>query len=271
MLDKNEIQQQSIAAWKQWKSLWIKNCKINRERNKKSFAELLNYGQGRTLLQCATGYSLTPNLEKIKKYKDRFDIYCCDKSFGYLMQNDIRPQFCHIADARVSDEWIKNQDTSQTILIANIACNPKWTEKKWKEIYFYVNWDNIDSAKILAPLGNCYDVIPAASNVSNAQVVFATQVLGYDRQLLVGYDYSWEDDSWYYAGNDSDKKYWMYHLTVITPYGKLAKTSTNLAFSCRWMMQFIQKYCNNIITNCSERGLLSIPSRMSLEKAIFES
>lgn len=268
MFNKNDIQQQSMAAWNQWRPLWIKNCKINRELNTKTFSELLGTGKGKTLVHAAYGHSLSGGLDTIKKNRDKFDLYCCDKAFGYLMENGITPNYCHIADASVKPDWMKGQDTGKTTLIANIAANPAWT-MEWKgKIYFYVNWDNIGTAKVLGNIGKCHEVIPASSNVSNAQVVFASQVMGYDKQLLIGYDYSWHEKGSYYAGKDVDKKYWMHHVTVVTPYGYLAKTSTNLIFSCKWLLQFLSKFSNQLIINCSEQGIFDCPNKMKLSNAL---
>lgn len=268
MLNGQDIERQSRAAWKQWRPLWIKNCKINRELKTRSFSELLGKGKGKTLVQVAMGHSVTENISTLIKNRDKFDIYCCDKAFGYLMDRGITPDYCHVADAQVSDEWHKGRDTSKTILISNISANPVWP-MEWKgKVYFYTNWDNIGTAAILGKIGNCFEVIPAASNVSNAQLVFASQVLNYDRQLMIGYDYSWTDDGCYYAGNNSDKRFYMHHATVITPYGKIAKTSTNLVFSCKWMMQFLTKFPNELIINCSQQGLFDCANKMSLLKAL---
>jgi len=271
-INSDEIQQQSMAAWNQWRDLWVKNAKLNSEVNKRSFFELLHKGKGKKLLQCAFGYSLKENLEDIKLNRGMYDIYCCDKAFGLLKDNGITPEYCHVADAQVSADWIGKHDTSKTILIANIAANPAWT-LEWKgPIYFYTNWDNIATADILGKIGNCFDVIPASSNVSNSQVVFASQVLDYDKQFLIGFDYSWEDDGAYYAGPGTcanNKQYYMHHATVITSFGNLAKTSTNLIFSCKWLLSYILKFSKQKIINCSERGILTIPEMMSFREALL--
>ncbi len=270
MINSDEIQQQSMAAWNQWRPLWIKNVKVNKELKNGSFSELLNIGKGKTLLIAAFGYSLSENIESIKKNRDKFDIFCCDKSFGYLMDNGIVPNYCQIADASVETKWMTGRDTSKTILISNIAANPEWG-LEWKgKKYYYTNWDNIGTAKILGKLGNCYDLIPASSNVSNGMIVFASQVLGYKKHLLVGFDYSWDTDGKYYASGNpgGNKKNYMYHATVITNHGRLSRTSTNLLFSCKWMMDYLMKFKNLLTINCTDRGIFNIPLRMSIEKGL---
>lgn len=269
LLSKDTVQQQSMAAWNTWRDKWKRNCKINRHVPKDTLSSLVNSGKGKILVQVAMGASLTSDkISLLKKERERFDIACCDKAFGLLMAAGIVPDFCIIADASVSAEWQKGYDTSKTTLVANIACNPEWSVN-WKgQVCFYANWDNIGSAKVLAPLADVYEVIPASSNVSNAQVVFASQILGYDYQLLVGFDYSWRRDGTYYAGGDSAKRHYMHHLDVVSQAGYLAMTSSNLYFSCFWLMQYLMKYPQIKVINCSEDGILGYVPRMPLQQAL---
>lgn len=267
-MNNKEVQQQSINAWRQWGKQWIENAKINKTLKTGSFSKLLGIGKGKILLQIANGYSLALNVEKIKKNRLKYDIYCCDKTFGYLIKNGIVPDYCHVADANVKfDEWAKGYDNSNTTLISNIAAAPQWG-LEWKgSKYYYTNWDNIGTADILSEAGDCFDVVPAASNVSNSQVVFSTQVLEYSKQLLVGFDYSWGDDGEYYATGNVDKRFYMNHASVNTNSG-IAFSSTNLIFSCRWLMSYISKFKSAVIVNCSERGIFNIPLSMPLEQGL---
>lgn len=267
LLSKEEVHQQSMAAWNAWRTKWIRNCKVNRNVPHDKFASLLNRGEGKILVQAAFGASLRPNLDGLKKERHRVDIACCDKAFGFLMQNGITPDYCIIADASVSSEWQLGFDTAQTVLVANIACNPDWTARWLGPVVFYANWDNIDSARVLAPIADCYEVIPASSNVSNAQVVFASQVLGYKYQLLLGFDYSWREDGDYYASGDNPKRHYMHHLDVVAPEGYIALTSSNLYFSCFWMMQYLMKFPQIKTINCSD-GILGYAPRLPFDRAL---
>ncbi|MDI6756442.1 MAG: DUF115 domain-containing protein [Endomicrobiia bacterium] len=267
LLSKEEVHNQSMAAWNTWRQKWIKNCRINKRVPHEALSSLLNRGKEKILAQAAFGASLRSNIEHLKKYRDKFDLACCDKAFGFLMSHGITPDYCIIADASVSSEWQSGYDTSKTILVSNIAANPEWTVN-WKgPIAFYVNWDNIDSAKVLAPIADCREVIAASSNVSNAQVVFASQILGYKYQLLLGYDYSWREDGDYYAGGDSPKRNYMHHLDIIAPEGYIALTSSNLYFSCFWLMQYLMRFPQVKAINCSD-GLLGYLPRMAFDKAL---
>lgn len=260
-LNKEVVEQQSVAAWSTWKTKWMGNCRKTRQIPKSSMSSLLNKCKDKILIQAAFGASLAKQIPFLKENRHKFQLMCCDKAFGFLMENGIVPDYCIIADASVSSEWIKGHDTSNTILIANIAANPEWTVR-WKgEVVFYANWDNIGSAKTLSPLAEVFEVIPASSNVSNAQVVFASQVLNPSVQLLVGYDYSWRADGNYYASGDHQKRHLMHHMDVISPWGYLAQTSSNLSFSCLWLQQYLMKFPKVKIFNCSGEGILaSVPT-----------
>jgi len=271
LLDQKDVRAQSENAWNTWKYKWLKNCAINKDLNRISLKTLVNECRDHILIQAAFGHSLSLHLDTIKAYRGKVKVMCCDKAYGYLMDAGIVPDYCIIADASVTTDWQNGHDTSETTLFANIACNPEWT-KEWKgRLVFYVNWDNIGTADRLAKAGNCYEAIPASSNVSNAQVVLASQVLNPTAQFLVGYDYSWEEGGNYYAAKDSEKRHYMHHSDVISFDGKLTQTSSNLMFSCYWLMQFLAKFSDRGVVNCSERGILGINRRMPFKDALMKA
>jgi len=267
-LTKEDINKQSEGTWARWRHDWIENSNINKDGKRGKIKDLINHGEGRNLLQVAFGNSLKQNIDKIKEVsqRDDFDVFCCDKAFGYLMENGIIPDFCLVADANIDDIWFKDHDTSKTKLIANIAANPLWTQHWEGEIFYYVNWDSIDTARIVGKIGECYDVIPAASNVSNAQVVFANQIMGYDWEILIGFDYSWKADKYYATGDYKEKKSWMNHMTLISNKGELLQTSTNLMFSSQWMSMYLKKTRAKVI-DCSG-GFLESNYKESFEDAL---
>lgn len=268
MLTQNDVHNQSVQAWETWKQKWIKNCNITKELKKVPITEMLNRAKDKILVQCAFGYSLSLNLDELRKNQDKVEILCCDKAFGYLMENEITPTYCIIADASVGAEWMKEQDTSKTILFANVAANPEWTTA-WKgPVSFFVNFDNIGTANILGKVAGVYDCIPASSNVSNAQIVLASQILNPRVQLLLGFDYSWSDDGKYYASGDSEKRHYMHHADVVSPYGYIARSSANLVFSRNWIMQFLMKFPAITAVNCSGAGYLDLEQKMPLGLAI---
>jgi hypothetical protein len=269
MLTEKEVLNQSRMAMKQWESTWREHSRLNGDiykKNMTSHKELLGVGVGKKMLIIGNGPSFENKIEDIKKYKtDDLDIMTIDKCFGSALNNNIKVNYVMIADAGISYEkycepWIDK--TNDIILICNVNANPKWAAN-WKgKIYFYVNKDNIKSEEIFMPISGCHETIPAASNVGNAAVVFATQIFGYDEYLLIGYDYGWRDQDNYYAFEDSIKRNWMKHNFIIDNLGNFIYSSQNLVFSAKWLNDFFQMVCKQRgikIFNLSGIGISKIP------------
>jgi len=90
--------------------------------------------------------------------------------------------------------------------------------------------------------------------------------MGYNWQVLIGFDYSWKKSQYYATGDYKDKKSWMNHITAIGLDGNIIQTSVNLMFSVQWMSMYLRKTKMKVI-DCSN-GLLQIPNKMSFERAI---
>ena len=271
-MTEQEVLAQSRGAFAQWGEQWKRQAEMNGKLYKKhnrTQKELLNCGLGRQLLCVATGYSFERDIELIKKYKCNVDIACVDKSFAALMDHGIKPRFVVIADANIPYSYAKKHihETQDIYLIANVTSQTGWTHN-WKgPVIFYVNKDNINTEKIYGEISGCKELIPASSNVGNTVVVFFTQVGGYDRYILTGYDYAWSENN-YYAFGDSDKRHWMKHLTCIGTDGKIYYTSQNLHFSARWLDDYGRKV-NGRIYNCSGAGILPL-NNCDLEKKLAQ-
>jgi len=269
-LDTNQVMKQSKAAYGQWAPQWREHAKIHSKFKMNSLLDLENTGIGKAILSCANGYSLEENIEVIKENKDKVDILCCDKSLGHLLDNGIEPTYCMVCDANVDyDKYLlKWKDKlKNTILLINVCANPKWTEGiEWKKIYFFINKDIIQSELEFAKLSGCQNIIAAATNVSNAQVVMLTQCendfkrnfFGYDKILLIGYDYSWRHDGKYYAFDESGdlKADYMKHMYLINHNASFAYSSGNLAFSEEWLRTYITNFKLNVVC-CSKETILS--------------
>lgn len=277
---------QSKAVYAQFgEGLWKKNVEENAKIPANDAAELRNIGIGKTVVLVAAGPSLERDIETLKKYRSRVDIACCDKAFGILLDHGIKADYVSIADAGIPFRWIEKyiDQTEGVSLFAGCYCNPEWA-RAWKgKKYFYCNEDSIDTQKIFKPMidKNGFDcrIIPAGSNVSNAMLCFINgsnnagiqNYMGYDRVLLVGYDFSWSDEGNYYAFNNPiPKRYYMHHRTLLDYKGNMANTSDNLLFSAKWLHQYITAFGINAV-NCSEAGLLDIPQRGPLEPELLKT
>lgn len=271
-LTKAQIVQQSESALRQWRDVWTKNANENKKHPMKSLDKFQGSGMGRACLLIANGASFEKEIETIKKYQGNVDILCCDKSLGHCLDNGIVPTFCLVADANVSfekycEKW--KDKLKDTILLSSVCANPEWAAKaSWKDKYFYCVKDAIATEKIFQTISGCPNVIAAGTNVSNTMVILMTQCdnerpgnfFGYDKYLLIGFDYSWTVNGNYYAfdHDGKGKRYYMRHNYGRTIGGEPCYTSNNLGFSLAWLQKYIEAFKLPVV-QCSRDSVLPTP------------
>jgi len=280
LVSHNDVLKQSQQVWKQFgESRWIPFAKENAKLQRRNANELKGCGIGKVLVLAAMGESLEKNISILKKFQDRVDIITCDKGFVPLIKAGIRPKYVMICDTNVRFSHMEDyiHETKDIILIATPYAHTAWTTM-WKgPRYFYVNKDAIQSEKIfLEILGSDSRVIPASSNVSNAMFVFMTgcdekskeNFSGYEKFILLGYDYSWRSDGNYYSfSNPYPKNAYMTHHFPLDLKGNICRTSENLMFSMKWLYSYITTF-NIPAVNCSGCGILGIPLQNDLENEL---
>lgn len=269
IVSQSEVLRQSEDVFAQFGDLWVKNATENSKLESFDANNLANCGIGKVLLLCAMGESLEKNIDVIKKYRDRFHILTNDKAFVPLLDHGVKADYVMLCDASVPFRHMEGReaDTVGVKLISTVYGNPEWTRAWRGERYFYVNRDSIFSERIFRKIfGDKVRTIPAGSNVSNAMVVFFTGCdnekninwSGYQRYLLVGYDYSWRPDGNYYAwANPVPKRHYMKHRTMLDETGAVVFTSNNLLFSAKWLYSYITAFDLPLV-NCSGTGILSV-------------
>jgi hypothetical protein len=269
-LTADDIKEQSRRAYNQWATTWREHAIAHSKYEMKSLAEFEHVGIGKAVVCVANGYSLELEIETLKKYQHNVDIICCDKSLGHLLDHGITPTYCIVCDAKVSyekylEKW-KDQ-LKDIILFQNICANPKWAAAEWKDRYFFGNKDVLGSEKEFMGLAGCPNVVPAGTNVSNALVVFLTQsdnektqnFFGYDKILLLGFDYAWREGGNYYAfDKDGGGKFnYMRHMFTRNIDNRHCFTSNNLAFSAKWLEQYIGAFKLPVV-QCSRESVLPL-------------
>lgn len=271
-LTAKQIVSQSKSALKQWESQWKAHAKKVSTLPMKSIAHFEASGAGRACLLIANGASFEKEIETIKKYQGNVDILVCDKALGHCLDNGIIPTYCLVADANVSfekycEKW-KDQ-LKDTILFASVCANPDWALKgQWKDSFFYCVKDAIGTEKIFQPLSNCPNVIAAGTNVSNTMIILLTQCendrpgnfFGYDKYLLIGFDYCWTWNGSYYAFDfeGKGKRYYMRHNYGRTIAGDYCYTSNNLGFSLSWIQKYIETFRLPVV-QCSRDTVFPTP------------
>lgn len=268
-ITKEQIFNQSKNAIAQWGEQWRKHSTYHKKYDMKPLEDFLGSGVGRPVLVVANGYSFEEEIEKIKLHRDNVDVFACDKTIGHLLDNGIKPDFCMICDANVSYEKYLAPYADQldeTILFQNVCGNPDWTDKgNWKDRYFFVNKDVLSSEKEFGRLSGCTNYIPAGTNVSNAMVIMLTQCdndqrinfFGYDKLLLIGFDYCWQSDKSYYAFNKDGggKENYMRHVYCVNMLGESCYSSSNLLFSAKWLDKYIAVFDLPVV-QCTKRSIL---------------
>ena len=263
----DQIRRQSETAYNQWCEQWRDHAKFHSRFGQKTLDDYSNIGIGKAILAIANGYSLEENIETIKKYQDNVDIICVDKCLKPLIEHGVIPDYVLLCDANVSYETymepVKDK-LENTALFSNVCANTKWTSNgNWKDIRFFVNMDILKSEEEFSSLSGCKNFIPAGTNVSNAQLVFLTQCdnrgfnnfFGYDKILLIGYDYSWDNDGYYAFNQTGDGKInYMKNLHLLDHRGELVFTSNNLLFSAKWLEKYIKTFRIQAI-QCSKRSI----------------
>ncbi len=241
---------------------------------KNSLMDFENIGIGKPVLCVGNGFSFEENIAAIQKNQSKVDIMCCDKTLGALLEHGIVPTYCVVADANVPYSYLEpyKDRLTGTILIMNVCANPEWAQNgNWKKKYFIVNKDVLESEKEFLAITKCPNIILAATNVSNCMIVLLTQstdhlprnFFGYDKILLIGYDYSWKFRGKYYAFDETGggRAQYMRHMYIHTPAGTPAYTSGNLWFSMQWLQKYIATFRLPII-QCAPDSLLQFgPTR----------
>lgn len=279
-IDDNSTRVQSLAAYNQWCVQWREHAKIHSKYPMKNFNDFVNIGVGKAVVAVANGASLESEIEIIKEYQDNIDILCCDKTLGHLISNGIRPTYCIVCDANVDyEKYLKpfENELKDTILFTNVCANPLWTDKEWKDRYFFVNKDVLNSEIEFSKISGCKNIIVAGTNVSNAMIILLTQCnekgrdnfFGYDKIILVGFDYCWTANGNYYAFDKrgNGKHNYMRHLTSITNDGSYCYTSSNLEYSCSWLAKYFNVY-KNFIFQTSKKSILNLGKTYNLKDII---
>lgn len=270
IVSKKEVEKQSNQVFNQFGNKWKLFASMNSKLTHENVHDLRNSGIGKFLVLAAMGESLEENVGFIKKYRDKIDVMTCDKGFGPLLERGVKADYVMICDCNILYKWIKPwiNKTDGVKLLSTLYASPRWTHRWRGPRYYFVNKDAIQSQDIFNAYLKPKEIrnIPAGSNVSNAMLVFWTgsdelQNInwgGYEKYLLVGYDYSWRHRGNYYAWNNpKPKRYYMNHKTIRDMVGDLCFTSENLMFSAKWAYSYITSHGLPVV-NCSGRGLLDI-------------
>jgi hypothetical protein len=268
-LTKEEINKHSLLAAERWKSLWINNSLENKPYIKNSQSQLLGKFNDKRVYLFSYGSSFLKNLTLFKKSNDYGKAYvkvgCVDKALRPMLENGVIPDFVLLADASVNVKWLEGSNAEylkNTYFISNVYGNPDWT--KWwiknvgeKNIYWYLNKDNINTQDFYSGICGYGEMIEAGSNVGNSLIIFTVKIFGSKEIILNGYDYSWKNQ--YYGTVDSNKKNWLGMIRPVNCNGDIVFQSSNMEFSSKWLgtyIMFCKQEYNVDIYNATNGGML---------------
>ena len=267
-LKESDIRKQSLNCYNQWAPQWREQAKVHGDRfEMHDLRELHNTGVGKAALCIANGYSFEEKLDVIKKNQDNVDVVACDKTIGNCLDNGIIPKYAILCDANVSYEkylepW--KDKLQDTILIANVCAATKWaTLGNWKKKYFFINKDVLQSEEEFSRISGCKNKVVAGTNVSNAMIIMLTQcddkgkrnVFGYDKILMIGFDYSWKNHYYAFDHDGGGKINYMKTVYGKNLRGEMIYSSSNLIFSAKWLDQYFKVFKINAI-QCSGLSIM---------------
>lgn len=280
-MNQHEVVAQSRAAYRQWAEKWRRNATAHAAYPKKPLVDFQLSGLGKACLVVANGYSLEENIDVLRAGQGSVDIACVDKALPHLIRNGIKPKFCMVADASVSVDYLEpvKDELQDTILFMNVCGNPEWTAMgNWKEVYFYVNRDACQYEKEFSALSGCDNLIPAGTNVSNALLVLLTQTdnggpqnfFAYDKYLLLGFDYCWDDDGYYaFDKTGNGKANYMRMIFLHDLAGRYVYTSSNLLYSVKWLNAYVTAGANAFsVFQTSDRSIFAGRKLVSLAEQL---
>lgn len=267
-ISESEIRQQSINCYNQWAEQWRHQASYHGDRfEMKDLHDFHQSGVGRPALCIANGASFEENIKTIQQYKDHVDIVACDKTLAHCLANGIKPKFLILCDANVSYEKycepVKDQ-LQDTILIANVCANTKWASNgNWKDIYFFINQDCLQSEKEFQAISGCKNTVVAGTNVSNAMIIILTQCdndaarnfFGYDKIMMIGFDYCWSEKYYSFDHDGGGKINYMRTVFLKNIDDEYCFTSGNLVFSARWLQRYIVTFKVPVV-QCSRKSLV---------------
>ena len=184
---------------KNWANHSMQN--ILNMKTTRPFSWLGNKYKDKTALIAAAGPSLKDNIETIKQNRDKFIIFCVNRSAKYLFDNDITPDFVLFADTLNIDHTINGiEDKLKTTnLIVDFRANNTIFEK-FDNILTYFSKNDLVAQNINSKLKEPF-VLSETAGTAVAQAYYCTKMLGINDIVFAGLDLAFKGDVLYAEGN----------------------------------------------------------------------
>lgn len=211
-----------------YRELWLKNLKDNKELVKKhgwAAEKLQDAHIGKTAVMLGASPAIRKQVEYLKQlqYDSDFVFVGITSGLKWLLENDIKPKYCMIADAdpKLLRFW-EGMDMGKTkgiTLIANVLTAPEMLDAWQGDITFLAIYTTIEEMdrkykKWYAPVNGCGELFAALCSQYNVGAAFAHLVMGCKTLIFVGNELSFPSDDvktdrYYVDGREDLKDGWL--------------------------------------------------------------
>lgn len=158
--------------------------------------ELKDIYKDKTAVVISAGPTLDLNIETIKKYRDKFIIFCVGTAVKTLYANDIKPDFLNIAELFNCSSQIKGLDLSDIDMIIEPSTNLSFYRAKVKQKFIFPPGASV-LGQYWCNLTNVYASDYMTKGTVSYQALLSAKILGFKKIILVGQDLAFLNNSCY--------------------------------------------------------------------------
>ena len=243
--------------------LWVKNYSINRPTMLPCIRN--EYGKHRITILVGGSPAIEKNWEALKDLEDDFILVCCTTSLRFLLDHDLKPDYCVLVDAGEHIVHDFDCDTTGITLITSPFASPKALAAWDGDIKFYLLGGGKEYNELIKEdwKGQA-DIDIGGGNVLSTAYLWAYKYLGCRHFIVCGMSLCWYDD--YYltgrehgdAGQDSSAgKFFALDMNY-----KIANCTPVLWMYKTWLETYVKyahkpEYAGSFI-NATEDGILGV-------------
>lgn len=159
-------------------------------------AELKDIYKGKTALIVSAGPTLDLNIEKIKKHRDKFIIFCVGTAAKTLFAAGIKPDFLNITEIVNCSSQVKGLDLSDVDMILEPSTHLLVHKKKTKQKFSFIQKGSLWGT-YLSKIANIDISQYIAKGTVSFQALTSAKILGFKKIILVGQDLAYTNNSCY--------------------------------------------------------------------------
>ncbi len=263
-----------------YKEMWLQNLKGNKERVKKqgwAAPYLQDIHEGKTAIILGASPAIKKQVSILQSLQDdpEFVLIGITSGLKWLLDNDIKPKYCMIADADPAMvrfwEDLDMSKTKDILLISNVLTSPEMLDKwqgdiKFLAIYTAIKEMDRKFEKWYRPVNGCGVLFAGLCSQYNEGVAFARLVMGCKILIFVGNELSFpsndaEKAPYYVDGKKDVKDSWLRkpHPDI---YGNVAYTNYMFMSLKLSLEDFLGKISGDgWYFNATEAGIFGVSNR----------